>query len=98
MAGLPKKVHTENGTCGVYFVMKRKFTAIGLCTLLALVVCFAFGSRSSRRRAAQATKSQLVVAPDGTISVPPNDYVTFVAEMPKPITNASPTNVPAGKK
>jgi hypothetical protein len=78
--------------------MKRKFTIIGLCALLALAACFAFLSSNGRRRATQATGSQLVIAPDGTIAVPQNDQVTFVAQVPKPTTNTSPATTPPAKK
>jgi hypothetical protein len=78
--------------------MKRKFTIIGLCGLLALVASFAFLSRDGWRPATKATKSQLVIAPDGTIAVPQNDYITMLAEVPKPTTNASPATMPPRKK
>jgi hypothetical protein len=78
--------------------MKRRFTIIGLCGLLALVASFAFLSRDGWRRATKATKSQLVIAPDGTIAVPQNDYVTWFAEVPKPTTNAPPATMPPRKK
>ena len=80
--------------------MKRKFKIIGICAMLALVAAFEFLSRDGRRRATQATKSQLVMAPDGTIKVPQNDgdYVTGFMEVPKAITNDSPATVSPGKK
>jgi hypothetical protein len=80
--------------------MKRKFKIIGICAILALVVAFVFLSRDGGRRATQTTKSQLVIAPDGTIKVPQNDgdYVTTFIEVAKATTNASPVTMPAGKK
>jgi hypothetical protein len=93
-----KITYTENANCGVYCVMKRKFRIIGLCGLLALVASFAFLSRDGWRPATNATKSQLVIAPDGTFAVPQNDYVTMLADVPKPTTNASPATMPPRKK
>jgi len=80
--------------------MKRKFKIIGLCAMLALVAVFAFLSREVRRRATQAAKSQLVIAPDGTIKVAQNDgHVSFTfIDVPKGSTNASPATMPPGKK
>jgi len=76
--------------------MKHKFTVIGLCALLALVAILAFVRKEGGRRVTQAAKRQLVIAPDGTIAVPLNGYVTFVAEAPT--TNFSPAATPPGKK
>ena len=78
--------------------MKHKFTVIGLCALLALVAILAVVRKEGGRRVTQATKRQLVIAPDGTIAVPLNGYVTFVAEGPKATTNASPAATSSGKK
>jgi hypothetical protein len=77
--------------------MKRNVALICVCALLALVACLAFLSRDGRRQATQATKSERVVAPDGTIVDLRNDF-TFVAEVPKSTENASPATTPAGKK
>src|SRR5437868_6963723 len=76
-----------NGDCSIYPRMKRKFKHIGLCALLALAACFVFLSKNGR--ATQTTKSQFLVVPNGSISVPQNDYLTIVAEVPKPSANGS---------
>jgi hypothetical protein len=80
--------------------MKRKFKIIGFCAMLPLVVAFVLLSRDTGRRATQATKSQLVIASDGTIRVSQNDgdYVTVFIEVAKANPNASPAIAPAGKK
>jgi hypothetical protein len=80
--------------------MKRKFIVIGLCALLVLLAILTFVRRDGGRRAAQATNSELVIAPDGTIAIPRNDHVTFeiVAEVPKPTSNALPASSPSGKR
>jgi len=101
LAVAAKFTYTENGDCGVYSVMKRKFKIIGICAMLALVAAFEFLSRDGRRRAIQATKSQLVIAPDGTIKVPQNDgdYVKqLTIDVAKATTNDSPATMPPGKK
>jgi hypothetical protein len=95
---VPEASYKENGNSGVYCVVKRKFTVIISCVLLALVAIVAFVSRDGGGRRARATKSQLLIAPDGTFAVPQNDYVTMVAEMRKPTTNASPASTPLKKK
>ena len=73
--------------------MKRNFTFMGFCALFALIASFAFLSRDGRREATQATKSQRVVAPDGTIIDLQNDF-TFVAEVPKSTGTTSPATAP----
>jgi hypothetical protein len=72
-------------------LVKEKFPLIVLCVVVVLVAVVTLATRSLKRQAAP-TKSQLVVAPDGTIVSPPNDRVTFVAELPKTTTNTAPTN------
>jgi hypothetical protein len=65
--------------------MKRRFTLFGLCALLGLVACFTFLGGNTHR-APQATKSDIVVAEDGTVINLRNNF-TIVG--PKSTTNAS---------
>jgi len=80
--------------------MKRKFTVIGSCALVALVAILALVRKEGVPQVTPATKRQLVIAPDGTIAVPQNDHVTFtlVADAPKATTNSSPAIPPPTKK
>jgi hypothetical protein len=77
--------------------MKRRFTILGLCTLLAVIAMAVIHSSDRQRRAAQQSKARLVVAPDGTISVPRNDNMRIVAEASAFETNASPRTPSATK-
>jgi hypothetical protein len=87
----PRRDTYKNHNLRCLLVVKGKFPVIALCALLALVTVVRFARRGGRPHAA-ATNRHLVVAPDGTIVTPPNDYVTFFAEAPKPNTATSPTN------
>jgi hypothetical protein len=68
--------------------MKRRFTIIALCAVLAVAASFTLLSRDGRRPAAKTT--ELVISPDGTIAVPQNDSLTMVAEVRNPTTDVSP--------
>ncbi len=89
---------TEMHSRGVYGVMKFKPMIIGLCLLLGLMTVLAMLARDRNRQAAQAAASPVVVAPNRTIALPPNDHWRIVATLPKPATNAGTTTSPAGKK
>jgi hypothetical protein len=69
--------------------MNSKPTVLGVCTLLALIVIVVIMSVDRQRRVAERSKTQLLVAPDGTISVPRNDNMQIVAEVSAFDTNAS---------
>ena len=77
--------------------MKRKLV-ISVCALVALAAVLVLRWSGSTRTASPANKSQLVVIPDGTIAGPRNDNITIVYKLPRPTTNAFPTNAPAANK
>lgn len=60
--------------------MNLKHAIIGLLALLGLLTVFIVVDSNARRRLAQRSQGQLVVAADGTIAVPRNDNMTIVAD------------------
>jgi len=74
--------------------MNRKILLIaGAAVLLVVLVGLNSGGK---RRSSSSSQNWKVIAPDGTVTVPPNDNVTFVAD--KPATNTPPGGAATGKK
>ena len=71
--------------------MNRKHAIIGLLALLGLLTVFIIVDSNAKRRLAQRSQGQLVVAADGTIAVPRNDNMSIVVDgqRAKATTNGS---------
>jgi hypothetical protein len=77
--------------------MNRKILLIAGAAVLLLAVLVGLNS-GGKRRSPSPSQNWKVIAPDGTVTVPPNenDNVTFVAD--KPATNTPPAGAATGKK
>ena len=77
--------------------MNRKILLIAGAAVLLVVILVGLNSGGKRRGAGPA-QNWKVIAPDGTVTVPPNDNMTIVADTPKPATNVPPAGAATGKK
>jgi hypothetical protein len=75
--------------------MNRRILLIAGAAVLLLVVLVGLNS-GGKRRSSSPSQNWKVIGPDGTVTVPPNDNVTFVAD--KPATNTPPAGAATGKK
>ncbi len=89
---------TETDRRGVYGVMRCKPAIICLCVIIALATVLLLGKRGRTQHSAQAATNQVLVSPDGTMALPPNDHWKIIANLPKVTTNAGTTGAPPSKK